>query len=55
MATNEFEMDVPEVKTCNQEEKKLDYKNNLLREKVQMSTLPKVIDLDKEMEKVYWK
>ncbi|CAB1314937.1 unnamed protein product [Coregonus sp. 'balchen'] len=52
MATNEFEMDVPEVKTCNQEEKKLDYKNNLLREKVPMSTLPKVIDLDKDGEGV---
>lgn len=54
---NEFEMDVSEVTTCYQEERILEYKNNLLKEKAQTATLtlPKVIDLDKEMEKVMWK
>lgn len=51
MGSDEFQMDVSEDKMCNQEDKRLDYKNNLLKEKVQITTLPKVIDLDKEMEK----
>ncbi|XP_072522281.1 matrix remodeling-associated protein 8a [Salminus brasiliensis] len=47
---------VPDMKTCNQEETKLDFKNNLLKE-AEMSKLfsPKVVDLDREMEKSSWK
>ncbi|KAM3621489.1 uncharacterized protein V6R79_011867 [Siganus canaliculatus] len=47
-SSEEFEMDATEV---NVEERRFDYKNNLLREKVHMSAQPKVIDLDKEMQK----
>ncbi|KAM6947228.1 matrix remodeling-associated protein 8-like isoform 1-T1 [Lycodopsis pacificus] len=50
-SSEEFEMDVTEVSACSREERRLDYKNNLLKEKVHMSTQPKVIDLDKEMQK----
>uniref|UniRef100_A0A667W8B7 Matrix remodeling-associated protein 8 n=1 Tax=Myripristis murdjan TaxID=586833 RepID=A0A667W8B7_9TELE len=46
-SSDEFEMDVTEEKACAQEARAFDYKNNLLKEKVQMNTLPKVIDLDK--------
>ncbi|XP_030634313.1 matrix remodeling-associated protein 8a [Chanos chanos] len=54
--SKDYDRDLPEVKTCNQEEAKLDYKNNLLKE-AEMSKLnyPKVIDLDREMEKPSWK
>ncbi|XP_075952432.1 matrix remodeling-associated protein 8-like [Anarhichas minor] len=48
-SSEEFEMDVTEVSACSREERRLDYKNNLLKEKVH--TQPKVIDLDKEMQK----
>ncbi|KAF7654312.1 hypothetical protein LDENG_00071540 [Lucifuga dentata] len=47
-SSDEFEMDVTELKVSTPEER-FDYKNNLLKEKVQINT--KVIDLDKEMEK----
>lgn len=52
----ECEQSIPEVKSSNQEETKLDYKNNLLKE-VEMSKLcsQKVIYLDREMEKPSWK
>ncbi|XP_030275324.1 matrix remodeling-associated protein 8-like isoform X2 [Sparus aurata] len=50
-SSEEFEMDVAEVNVCCPEERRLDYKNNLLKEKVHMNTQPKVIDLDKEMQK----
>ncbi|XP_035486152.1 matrix remodeling-associated protein 8 [Scophthalmus maximus] len=51
-SSDEFEMDVSGVGVCNEEEEgRLDYKNNLLREKVHVNTQPKVIDLDKEMQK----
>ncbi|KAM9362331.1 matrix remodeling-associated protein 8-like [Symphorus nematophorus] len=50
-SSEEFEMDVTEVNVCSWEERRFDYKNNLLKEKVHMNTQPKVIDLDKEMEK----
>ncbi|XP_056100471.1 matrix remodeling-associated protein 8a [Rhinichthys klamathensis goyatoka] len=52
----ECERSIPEVKSSNQEETKLDYKNNLLKE-AEMSKLcsPKAIDLDREMEKPSWK
>ncbi|KAM8756664.1 matrix remodeling-associated protein 8a isoform 1-T1 [Acanthopagrus schlegelii] len=50
-SSEEFEMDVAEVNVCCPEERRFDYKNNLLREKVHMNTQPKVIDLDKEMQK----
>ncbi|KAM7401892.1 hypothetical protein PAMP_017169 [Pampus punctatissimus] len=52
-SSDEFEMDVAEVKVCTpeMEETGFDYKNNLLKEKVHMSIQPKVIDLDKEMQK----
>ncbi|XP_066527409.1 matrix remodeling-associated protein 8a [Hoplias malabaricus] len=47
---------IPEMKTCNQEETKLDFKNNLLKEaEMSRSCSPKVIDMDKEMEKFPWK
>ncbi|KAG9260480.1 matrix remodeling-associated protein 8-like [Astyanax mexicanus] len=47
---------VPDIKTCCPEETKLDYKNNLLKE-AEMSKhfSPKVVDLDREMEKSSWK
>ncbi|XP_058488688.1 matrix remodeling-associated protein 8-like [Solea solea] len=51
-SSDEFEMDVTEVSLSNEEEeRRFDYKNNLLKEKVHMNTQPKVIDLDKEMQK----
>lgn len=50
-SSDEFEMDVTEATVSSQEERRLDYKNNLLKEKVHVNTQPKVIDLDKEMEK----
>lgn len=50
-SSDEFEMDVTEVNVCSREERRCDYKNNLLREKVHVNTQPKVIDLDKEMQK----
>lgn len=50
-SSDEFEMDVAEVNMCCQEERRFDYKNNLLKEKVHVNTQPKVIDLDKEMQK----
>lgn len=50
-SSEEFEMDATEVSVCSQEERRFDYKNNLLKEKVFMNTQPKVIDLDKEMQK----
>ncbi|XP_029358143.1 matrix remodeling-associated protein 8-like [Echeneis naucrates] len=50
-SSDEFEMDVAEVNMYNEEERRFDYKNNLLKEKVHMNTPPKVIDLDKEMQK----
>lgn len=48
--SEEFEMDVTEVNVCNQEER-FDYKNNLLKEKAHTNTQPKVVDIDKEMQK----
>lgn len=52
-SSDDFEMDVAEVRVCAREpeERGFDYKNNLLKEKVHMNTQPKVIDLDKEMQK----
>lgn len=50
-SSEEFEMDVAEVKVCTREEPRFDYKNNLLKEKVHMNPQPKVIDLDREMQK----
>lgn len=50
-SSEEFEMDVPETSVCCQEERRFEYKNNLLKEKVHMNSQPKVIDLDKEMQK----
>ncbi|XP_047438755.1 matrix remodeling-associated protein 8-like [Mugil cephalus] len=50
-SSDEFEMDVTEVNASSREERRFDYKNNLLREKVNVNTQPKVIDLDKEMQK----
>uniref|UniRef100_A0A8C2D702 Matrix remodeling-associated protein 8 n=1 Tax=Cyprinus carpio TaxID=7962 RepID=A0A8C2D702_CYPCA len=52
----ECERSITDVKSSNQEETKLDYKNNLLKE-AEMSKLcsPKAIDLDREMEKPSWK
>ncbi|XP_041835673.1 matrix remodeling-associated protein 8-like [Melanotaenia boesemani] len=50
-SSDEYEMDVSELGVCSLEERRLDYKNNLLKEKVHVNTQPKVIDLDKEMQK----
>ncbi|XP_062842269.1 matrix remodeling-associated protein 8a isoform X2 [Trichomycterus rosablanca] len=49
---NDYKIDVPQVTTCTQEETKLEFKNNLLKE-AEMSKLcsPKVVCLDKEMKK----
>ncbi|KAM9859851.1 matrix remodeling-associated protein 8-like [Aulostomus maculatus] len=51
--SDEFEMDVTAVNVSMREpeERHFDYKNNLLKEKVNMNTPSKVIDLDKEMQK----
>ncbi|KAL6111684.1 mxra8 [Pungitius sinensis] len=43
--TKEFE-----VRACSREQRRFDFKNNLLQEKVQMKALAKVIDLDDEMQ-----
>ncbi|XP_026163700.1 matrix remodeling-associated protein 8-like [Mastacembelus armatus] len=50
-SSDEIEMDVAEVNVQSQEERRFDYKNNLLKEKARRSSQPKVIDLDKEMKK----
>lgn len=52
----ECERSFPDMRPSNQEETKLDYKNNLLKE-AEMSKIcsPKAIDLDREMEKASWK
>lgn len=51
-SSDDFEMDVSDRRTSMADERTLDYKNNLLKEKVHMGPpMPKVIDLDKEMEK----
>ncbi|XP_051957546.1 matrix remodeling-associated protein 8-like [Xyrauchen texanus] len=52
----ECERSISEMRSSNQEETKLDYKNNLLKE-AEMSKLcsPKAIDLDREIEKLSWK
>ncbi|CAN9512309.1 unnamed protein product [Ophioblennius macclurei] len=50
-SSDDFEMDVTEVNACSREERRFDYKNNLLKEKVHVNTQPKVVDLDKEMQK----
>ncbi|XP_034074183.1 matrix remodeling-associated protein 8-like [Gymnodraco acuticeps] len=53
-SSEEFEMDIADGNVSSLEpegEKRLDFKNNLLKEKVHTSTQPKVIDLDKEMQK----
>ncbi|XP_015815042.1 matrix remodeling-associated protein 8 [Nothobranchius furzeri] len=47
-SSDECEIEVREV--CRQE-RRLDFKNNLLRESAHASTQPKLIDLDKEMQK----
>ncbi|KAG9337667.1 hypothetical protein JZ751_028304 [Albula glossodonta] len=60
MTASDYEMCTSELKRGNQEELKLDYKNNILKEKAEMSKLqsPKAIDLDKgnrEMDNKAWK
>ncbi|CAL8338625.1 unnamed protein product [Lota lota] len=50
-SSDDFEMDVTDGRISSPDDRTLDYKNNLLKEKVQMTSVPKVIDLDKEMEK----
>lgn len=50
-SSEDFEIGVTEVSACSREERRFDFKNNLLQEKVQMKTLAKVIDLDNEMQK----
>ncbi|KAI7795073.1 matrix remodeling-associated protein 8a [Triplophysa rosa] len=47
---------VPEMKLRNQEETKLDYKNNLLKEAEMSKPCPaKAVDLDRDIEKPSWK
>ncbi|KAJ8384269.1 hypothetical protein AAFF_G00207300 [Aldrovandia affinis] len=55
MTASDFEMGATGM--SKQEELKLDYKNNILKEKAEMSKLqsPKVIDLDKEVDRKAWK
>ncbi|XP_011612534.2 matrix remodeling-associated protein 8-like [Takifugu rubripes] len=50
-SSEEFEMDSAEVTVRSVEDRNLDYKNNLLKAKARCSSPPKVIDLDKEMQK----
>ncbi|XP_028854183.1 matrix remodeling-associated protein 8a [Denticeps clupeoides] len=56
VTTNDFEMNPTEDKPY-QEDPKLNYKNNLLKEKADLSNqcYSKVIDLERAMEKVSWK
>uniref|UniRef100_A0A4W4EXZ0 Matrix remodeling-associated protein 8 n=1 Tax=Electrophorus electricus TaxID=8005 RepID=A0A4W4EXZ0_ELEEL len=50
-----YERDVPEVKMCNQDEAKCEFKNNLLKEaEMSKCSSPKVIDLDRDLQKS-WK
>ncbi|XP_047203903.1 matrix remodeling-associated protein 8-like isoform X1 [Girardinichthys multiradiatus] len=48
---DEYEIDLGEVNISSQEEKGFEYKNNLLKENALMKAQPKVIDLDKEIQK----
>lgn len=50
-SSDENEIDISEVNICTQEEKGFEYKNNLKKENTLMKTQPKVIDLDKEIQK----
>ncbi|CAL8403212.1 unnamed protein product [Arctogadus glacialis] len=50
-SSDDFEMEVTDGRTSSPDDRTLDYKNNLLKEMVKMTSVPKVIDLDKEMEK----
>lgn len=50
-SSEELEMEMSEVNVSIREEPQFDYKNNLLKEKAHRHSQPKVIDLDKEMEK----
>ncbi|XP_039612125.1 matrix remodeling-associated protein 8-like isoform X1 [Polypterus senegalus] len=56
MNTNHFAVDTAELKVCN-EEVKLDYKNNIMKERAELAKLPppKFIDVDDEPNKSYWK
>ncbi|XP_036389899.1 matrix remodeling-associated protein 8-like [Megalops cyprinoides] len=49
MSTSDFEMDATELRMCNAEEMKLDYKNNIMKEKAEMCKLqyPKAFNADK--------
>ncbi|XP_043978291.1 matrix remodeling-associated protein 8-like isoform X3 [Gambusia affinis] len=49
-SSDEYEIDFGEVNTCTQENG-FEYKNNLLKENALMKAQPKVIDLDKEIQK----
>ncbi|XP_007561334.1 matrix-remodeling-associated protein 8-like [Poecilia formosa] len=51
-SSDEYEIDIGEVDTCTREEKGFEYKNNnLLKENTLKKAQPKVIDLDKEIQK----
>ncbi|XP_017290112.1 matrix remodeling-associated protein 8 [Kryptolebias marmoratus] len=47
----EYEIDVSEVNVCSRKERRFDYKNNLLKENTHVNAQPKLVDLDKEMQK----
>ncbi|KAG7472203.1 hypothetical protein MATL_G00106410 [Megalops atlanticus] len=49
MSTSDFEMDATELTMCSAEEMKLDYKNNIMKEKAEMYKLqyPKAFNADK--------
>ncbi|XP_036008123.1 matrix remodeling-associated protein 8 [Fundulus heteroclitus] len=53
-SSDEYEIDIGEenvVASCSRQERAFDYKNNLLKENALMKAQPKVIDLDKEIQK----
>uniref|UniRef100_A0A8C2E6W6 Matrix remodeling-associated protein 8 n=1 Tax=Cyprinus carpio TaxID=7962 RepID=A0A8C2E6W6_CYPCA len=52
-----IELDATELQTYNQEDLQLDYRNNIIKERAAANNYPspKVIDLNREMERMSWK
>ncbi|XP_030625646.1 matrix remodeling-associated protein 8b [Chanos chanos] len=52
-----IELESSELRSCPQADVRLDYKNNIMKERAETNNYPspKVIDLNKEMEKMSWK
>lgn len=52
-----IELDVTELQPYNQEDMRLNYKNNIMKERAESNNYPspKVIDFNREMERMSWK